>query len=101
MQRYELFFINELHDFSRAGTEIDISFGKRADNLNSLRKDKTMKKFLKRLEDIYSAVAFAEAGEFDTARKIMKEDQIQKRDRKTQEKRKRPRRQLRAPGIKR
>jgi|GEM_PF-3521821 hypothetical protein len=28
---------------------------------------------MKKLEDIFSAVAFAEAGEFDTARQILKE----------------------------
>lgn len=76
-----------------------MNYGERAENLTSLRKDESMKKILKRLEDIYSAVAFAEAGEFDTAREIMKEDQIWKRDRKTQQKR--PRTRLRAPGIKR
>jgi heme exporter protein D len=57
-----------------------------------------MKKIMKKLEDIYAAVAFAEAGEVDTARDILREEKReQKRERKTQ----RPRRQLRAPGIKR
>jgi hypothetical protein len=56
-----------------------------------------MKKLLKKLEDIYSAVAFAEAGEFEIAREIMKEERIQKRERPAQ----RPRKQMRAPGIKR
>ena len=57
-----------------------------------------MKKLIKKLEDIYAAVAFAEAGEFDTAREIMREEKrTQKRDRISP----RPRKQLRAPGIKR
>jgi len=57
-----------------------------------------MKKLLKKLEDIYAAVAFAEAGEFETAREIMREDKrVQKRDRVSP----RPRKRLRAPGIKR
>ncbi len=55
-----------------------------------------MKKLIKKLENIYAAVAFAEAGEADTAREIMREDKrVQKRDRVA------PRKQLRAPGIKR
>jgi hypothetical protein len=59
-----------------------------------------MKKLLKRLEDIYTAAAFAEAGEFDTAKDIMREEERpQKRDRITPTKR--VREQLRAPGIKR
>jgi len=32
-----------------------------------------MKKFFKKLEDVYAAAAFAEAGEFETAREIMRE----------------------------
>ncbi len=57
-----------------------------------------MKNFLKKLEDIYSTVAFAEAGEFETAKEIMREEKkTQKRERITP----RPRKQLRAPGIKR
>ena len=57
----------------------------------------TMKRLLKKLENIYSAAAFAEAGEFDTAREIMKEEHLEKRD----QKRKRPKKQMRAPGMKR
>lgn len=40
-----------------------------------------MKKFLKKFETAMMAVAFAEAGEFDTAREIMKEDEPRKTDR--------------------
>jgi hypothetical protein len=55
-----------------------------------------MKKIIKKLERIYAAAAFAEAGEFDSAREILNEEkQIQKKDRVTR----RPRKQLRAPGI--
>ncbi len=57
-----------------------------------------MKKFIKKLEDIYAAVAFAEAGEFDTARDIMREE---KRPQKREDITPRPRKELRAPGIKR
>ena len=53
-----------------------------------------MKNFLKKFEDIYSAVAFAEAGEHETAREILRgEKRTRKRDK--------IRKQLRAPGIKR
>jgi hypothetical protein len=58
-----------------------------------------MKRLIKKLENIYSAAAFAEEGEFEAAREIMKEDELQKRDRAHRTKR--PRRQLRAPGMKR
>lgn len=55
-----------------------------------------MKRFLKRLENIYAAVAFAEAGEFETAREIMREE---KRPQKVERITPRPRKQLRAPGM--
>ena len=59
-----------------------------------------MKKLLKKLEDVYAASAFAEAGEFETAREIMREeDRPQKVDRISPIKR--ARKELRAPGIKR
>jgi len=59
-----------------------------------------MKNFIRKLENIYAAVAFAEAGEFDTAREIMREEErIERREYiRTAE---RPRKQLRAPDIKR
>jgi cellobiose-specific phosphotransferase system component IIA len=34
-----------------------------------------MKRFLKKLEGTFAAVAFAEAGEFETAKEILKEDE--------------------------
>ncbi len=55
-----------------------------------------MKKFMEKLENIYSAVAFAEAGEHETAREILREN---KRDQKRRRVSERPRQQLRAPGI--
>ncbi len=59
-----------------------------------------MKKLMKRLEDVYAAAAFAEAGEFETAREIMREEERpQKRDRISPAKR--LRKQLRAPGVER
>lgn len=57
-----------------------------------------MRKLMKKIEEVYAAVAFAEAGEFDTAREIMREEKnVQKREHIAQ----RPRKQLRAPGVKR
>ncbi len=59
-----------------------------------------MKGLKKRLEDIFTAVAFAEAGEHDTAREILREEErIQKVDRITPTKR--IRKELKAPGIER
>ena len=56
-----------------------------------------MKNLLKKFEDIYSAAAFAEAGEHETALDIIREEKrTQKRERPSS----RPRKQLRAPGIK-
>lgn len=55
-----------------------------------------MKGIMKKLEDVFAAVAFAEAGEHDTAREIMKDKRLQKTDRITQSKR--IRKELRAPG---
>lgn len=52
-----------------------------------------MKKLMKKLEDVYAAAAYAEAGEHETARDILKEE---KRDQKREQITKRPRTQLRA-----
>lgn len=55
---------------------------------------------MKRLENMFVAATFAEAGEFDTARDILREDKRpQKVDRITPTSR--PRKELRAPGIER
>lgn len=40
-----------------------------------------MKQFLKKFESTMMAVAFAEAGEFDTARQLLNEDKPRKTDR--------------------
>ncbi|MBI5739576.1 MAG: hypothetical protein HZA16_02545 [Nitrospirae bacterium] len=54
-----------------------------------------MKKILKKMEDVYAAAAFAEAGEEESAREILRgEKRTEKRDQLT----KRPRTQMRAPG---
>jgi hypothetical protein len=59
-----------------------------------------MKKLLRKLEKLFAASAFAQAGEFDTAREILNEEERpQKTDRVTPAAR--PRKELRAPGIKR
>jgi hypothetical protein len=59
-----------------------------------------MKGLMKRLENVFVAATFAEAGEFETARDILREDKRpQKVDRITPSIR--PRKELRAPGIER
>jgi hypothetical protein len=57
-----------------------------------------MKGLARKLEKIFTAAAFAEAGEFDTARSILREDERpQKVDRISPTDK--PRKELRAPGI--
>ena len=57
-----------------------------------------MKGLMKRVENMFVAATFAEAGEFETARDILREDKrLQKVDRITPTGR--PREELRAPGI--
>jgi hypothetical protein len=54
-----------------------------------------MKGFMKKLEDMFVAATFAEAGEFETARNILREDtRSQKEDRIY-----RPSKEIRAPGM--
>ena len=55
---------------------------------------------MKRLENMFVAATFAEAGEFETARDMLREDsRPQKTDRINPSSR--PRKELRAPGMKR
>jgi hypothetical protein len=57
-----------------------------------------MKKLIKKLESLYAAAAFAEAGEVDTAREILREEKrLQKVDRIVSTER--ARKELRAPGL--
>ncbi len=49
-----------------------------------------MKEFIKRRETEMAAVAFAEEGEFETARQLIKEIQPRKTDRPSAHKRTRP-----------
>jgi len=59
-----------------------------------------MKSLVKKFETMFAATAFAEAGEFDTAREILREtERVQYTDRVSPDMR--PRKELRAPGIKR
>lgn len=59
-----------------------------------------MKKIIRKLENIYAAAAFAEEGEFETAREIIREEErVRSSDRA--EPGIKPRKQLRAPGTKR
>ena len=55
---------------------------------------------MKRLENMFVAATFAEAGEFETAREMLREE---KRPQKTERinPSRRPRKELRAPGMKR
>ena len=58
-----------------------------------------MKGFAKKIENLFVAIAFAEAGEFDTAREYMRdEDRPRQTDRVTPSVR--PRQVLQAPGLK-
>lgn len=62
------------------------------------RRFKMMKRLVQKLDRIFVAATFAEAGEFETARDIMREDKRpQKVDRTTPTSR--PRKEMRAPGI--
>lgn len=56
----------------------------------------TMKALLKKFETAMVAAAFAEEGEFETARQIMNEDRIRKNDRPSNIKRPTARKELRA-----
>jgi hypothetical protein len=59
-----------------------------------------MKRLVQKLDRIFVAATFAEAGEFETAKDIMREDKRpQKVDRITPSKR--PGKEIRAPGIRR
>lgn len=59
-----------------------------------------MKKLAKKLERLFTAAAFAEAGEHDTAREILREEERPRQvDRISPTMR--GRKELRAPGIKR
>lgn len=59
-----------------------------------------MKKLTKKLERLFTAAAFAEAGEHDTAREILREEERPREvDRISSSVR--GRKELRAPGIKR
>ena len=59
-----------------------------------------MKKLTKKLERLFTAAAFAEAGEYDTAREILREEERPREvDRISPTMR--GRKELRAPGIKR
>jgi hypothetical protein len=59
-----------------------------------------MRRIFRKLEDLMVAATYAEAGEFETAREILrKKDRPQKVDRITPTQR--IRKELRAPGIKR
>jgi len=66
--------------------------------INSERRNKTMKGFTKKFEQIFTAITFAEAGEFETAREIMRE-QTREQKRDTPVARKTAR--ISAPGAKR
>ncbi len=76
-----------------SGTGVEISNSK-----NGRKEEANMKTLLKRFETTMVAAAFAEAGEFETARQIMNEDRPRKNDRPSARDFKRPaeRKELRA-----
>ncbi len=53
---------------------------------------------MEKVEDVFAAAAFAEAGEHETAREMLRD---QKRDQKRNVVDSRPRKQMSAPGAKR
>jgi hypothetical protein len=53
----------------------------RDDENNLYKGGNIMKKGMKKMEDVYAAAAFAEAGEHETARQIMGETRPEKRER--------------------
>ncbi len=55
-----------------------------------------MKTFFKKFETAMVAASYAEAGEFETARQIMKEERIRKNDRPSNFQRPSQRKELRA-----
>lgn len=55
-----------------------------------------MKKLMRKFETAMMAVAFAEAGEHETARRIMNEERERKSERPSSHKRVQPRKELRA-----
>ncbi len=58
-----------------------------------------MKSLAKKFENLFMAVAFAEAGEFGTARELLKEEERPRTNHISPDIR--TRKELRAPGIKR
>ena len=77
----------------RLGTEDDIWIVK-----NNQKEDKKMKGFGEKWDRIFSAITFAEAGEFETAREIMRE---KSRDEKRDTPIARKTARISAPGAKR
>lgn len=59
-----------------------------------------MKRFGKKIENLFTAIAFAEAAEFETAREILREEESP-RDLERISPQVRSRKELRAPSIKR
>ncbi len=53
---------------------------------------------MEKMEDVFAAAAFAEAGEHNTAREMLRD---QKKDQKRDIIDSRPRKEMRAPGVKR
>lgn len=59
-----------------------------------------MKRLIRRLENIFAAAAFAEEGEVETAREILREEERPRKVKRITPV-ERPRKQLRAPGVER
>jgi hypothetical protein len=75
----------------------DIDSGTKVDIWRSERRCKNMKRFIRKFENMFVAATFAEAGEFDTARDILREKRPQNVDRISPTGR--TGKELRAPGV--
>jgi hypothetical protein len=73
-----MLYFQAVFRFLVAGTDLDITIYK-----FRRKEEAKMKKFFKKFETLMMAVTFAEEGEFETARQLMKEEELRKTDRPT------------------
>ena len=77
-----MLYFQAVSDFFAVGTGLDITLYK-----FRRKEGAKMKKLFKKFETLMMAVTFAEAGEFETARQLMKEEERRKTDSPTIQKR--------------